>query len=308
MVSCQAHANELLAWEHAAGVPFEGAARVLRHAFFAQAAHALAANMLEIIEHDRGLGSICRDAGRYVAATAALQLHFSNRLTLARLKEVCTATRFLSPGRARDVLRALRELGYIAPGEDSPGSSVRGFVATSRFLTVWREHLQAALRAACIIEPAAARAGEMLDRPEGAAMFIQLQGEGLLRSAPLSDQHSPLVRVLLHHDGGNLIVWQLLAAGDGTDAFPTTRAAQLSLAGISRRFGISRVQLRRLLRAAARDGVLTLRERARERRSAIFATACHEELRFLYAFQLAQLLASAAGTVRRIGDTGSSSL
>lgn len=284
-------------WERYAGAPLEGATRVLSHPRFAQAARTLAVNMLEVITRDRALGRVCRDAGRYVAAMAALQLHLSGALTLPRLKDVCVRSGFLSPGRARAVLRVLQGLGYIVPAAELPGSGARHFVPTSGFLTAWGGHLRAALAAAQIIEPAAARASVMLDRPEGAAVFIRLQGEGLLRSAPLSDQRPPVMRILLQHDGGALIVWQLLAAGDDADAFPTAHAAELSLAGMSRRFGVSRVQIRRLLRAAEREGVLTMSER----RMVAFAAGCHDELRFLYAGQLAQLLASAAGTVRRMG-------
>ena len=85
-----------------------------------------------------------------------------------------------------------------------------------------------------------------------------------------------------------------LGAGTGDDDFPPTAAMRLSIAALARRFAVSRVHVRRLLEGAAREGAIEIDLDGAVR----FADAVRGEIRFLYAAQLAQLLASAAETLR----------
>jgi len=88
-----------------------------------------------------------------------------------------------------------------------------------------------------------------------------------------------------------------LGAGTGDDDFPPTAAMRLSIAALARRFAVSRVHVRRLLEGAAREGAIEIDLDGAVR----FADAVRGEIRFLYAAQLAQLaqlLASAPGTLR----------
>lgn len=295
------HGNDLLQWEVYTGAPSEGAARVLAHPRAARAARALAANMLGSLESDRAFASICKDAGRYVAAMTALYLHFDSTLTLPKLKDTCIASGFLSRGRARAVLGALQQLKYLEPDASSTAGGARRYVPTSGFLNAWCGQLQAALDAACLIEPAAASVRDALGDPTTAAVFIRLQTTGLLRglAGNPSTPMPALMRVIMHHDAGSQLTWHLLSADGADDEFPPTLAMHLSIAGLARRFDVSRVHVRRVLEAAAREGVLEADTSGAVR----FAERGRGEIRFLYAAQLAQLLASAAGTLRAIPAT-----
>lgn len=270
--------------------------RVLAHPRAVQAARALAVNMLASLERDHALATICKDAGRYVAAMAALHLHFDSELTCPKLKDVCTASGYLSPGRVRAVLRLLEELGYLERAAGSVTAGAHRYLPTSSFLNAWCEHLRAALDAACLIEPAAALVRDALDDPATAAVFIRLQGEGLLRGAGDGShtQMPALMRVVMHHHAGFQLTWHLLGAGTADDDFPPSAAMRLSIAALARRFAVSRVHVRRLLEGAAREGVIEIDLDGAVR----FADAVRGEICFLYAAQLAQLLASAAGTLR----------
>lgn len=295
------HANDLLSWETCAGAPGEGVVRVLAHPHAGRAARALAANMLASLERDEALARICKDAGRYVAAMAALDLHFDGGLTLPKLKDACFASGFLSRGRARAVLRALQQLQCLEPGAPSGTHGAHRYVPTRRFLDAWCDHLRAALDAACLIEPAAAPVRDRLHDPCTAAVFIRLQCAGLLRGAAdgRSAPMPALMRVIMHHDAGFQLTWHLLGAYAADDEFPPGAAVHLSIAALARRFNVSRVHVRRLLEAATREGVLEVTVSGEVR----FAEAVGEEIRFLYAAQLAQLLASAAGTLRAMHAT-----
>lgn len=290
------HATALLEWEAYSAAPVDGGRRVLAREGAARAARALAVKLLAAVERDRALSTVCKDAGRYVAAMSALYLHFAGALTLPTLKETCIASGFLGPGRARAVLRFLEELAYLEPAPVSAVTSgARRYVPTAPFIALWRDHLRAALDAACMIEPAASLVSDALDDPGIAETFIRLHAEGSLRS--VSDgAPSPvpaLVRVVMHHYAGNHLIWHLLSAGDD-DEFPTRAATRASIAGLARRFEVSRVHVRRLLEGATREGVIQIDTDGAVR----FADAARGDIRFLYAAQLAQLLASAAATLR----------
>ena len=289
-------ATALLEWEAYSAAPVDGGRRVLAREGAARAARALAVKLLAAVERDRALSTVCKDAGRYVAAMSALYLHFAGALTLPTLKETCIASGFLGPGRARAVLRFLQELAYLEPAPVSAvASGARRYVPTAPFIALWRDHLRAALDAASMIEPGASLVSDALDDPGIAETFIRLHAEGSLRS--VSDgAPSPvpaLVRVVMHHYAGNHLIWHLLSAGDD-DEFPTRGATRASIAGLARRFEVSRVHVRRLLEGAAREGVIQIDTDGAVR----FADAARGDIRFLYAAQLAQLLASAAATLR----------
>src|ERR1700744_3813316 len=95
-VSCEG----LESWVADARVPDSLRARMIAHPAYPAAARALAANMMAAGDADKALDGIFKDAGRYLAAVLAIYLHVSGGLTLPRLKEICPATGFLSPGRA----------------------------------------------------------------------------------------------------------------------------------------------------------------------------------------------------------------
>jgi hypothetical protein len=103
----------LLWWDIDGALAQERSADLMDNPRFADAVRALASNMMAAGAGDKKLDGIFKDAGRYVAAMLAIHLHTSGGLTLPRLKELCKAFGFLSPGRARAMLIYLQYLGYV---------------------------------------------------------------------------------------------------------------------------------------------------------------------------------------------------
>jgi hypothetical protein len=134
---------------------------------------------------------------------------------------------------------------------------------------------------------------DRLNEPEIFDAFVRLQSRGLLDWARQDDGDIAFVRVFMHPNAGTQIVWTLLAAG-GDDIFPPRDALPISLAGTGRRFGVSRVHVRRILDDAERAGLL----RCLDDGTVVLEDKGRAEIEYLYAGQLTQLLASAAGTVR----------
>lgn len=264
----------------------------MAHERLAAAARALATGMLALSARDRALDSIFKDAGRYVAAMCAFNLHAEDELTLPRLKAICAETGFLSPGRARSLLQVLEHLGYVAPLARGRGGAATVYAATPAFLAAWEAQLRVALDAARMIEPAIGRVLERLHEPQTLRTFTRLHTEGLVASAAAGDGGVlPFVSAFLHHHAGMQVVWVLIE-GSQDGAFPPQRAGPIALAALARRFGVSRIHVKRIFDDADRadlshldaDGVVTL------------APAAREQLTILYGVQLTQLLSAAART------------
>ena len=263
----------------------------LSHPRWAEAIRTFAINLLDAASRDSALDGIFKDAGRYVAAMWAIQLHLTGGLTVPKLKTICTASGLLSPGRARALLSYLRYLDYVAalPAQ-RPGETAR-YVPTPTLLAAWRSHLSSALKAVCIIEPAANLIVHRLNDPVILASFSRIHGEELLASARSPDQPQNFYKVFMHRHAGTQILWTLLAVEDAE--FPPSTPIPLSIAGTARRFNVSRIHVRRLLDEAEREGFL----RRMDDGAVVISETTRPIIRFLYATQMIKLLTAAAKTI-----------
>lgn len=282
----------LLGWNTGEPIAEERYLQLLSDPRFPQAARALAVNMLAVAAANEALDGIFKDAGRYLASMWAIYLHLSGGLTLPRLKQVCAESGFLSSGRARDLLRLLLHLEFIEKLGPAGGRRPARYAPTATFMAAWRSHLEAALRAARVLEPAVDRVLDALDSQEVLETLARIQSESLLAAAKTSDQSWAFTRVFLHRHAGNQIAWTLMTAGE-EGAFPSEASAPINIAEMSRRFGVSRIHIRRLFDDAGREGLLRWRDGA-----VVLEPAARTQIQFIYAAQLVQLLAAAAGTIR----------
>lgn len=278
-------------WIAGARIPDGLRARMIAHPAYAAAARALAANMMAAGDADKALDGIFKDAGRYLAAMLAIYLHVSGGLTLPRLKEFCTATGFLSPGRARALLIYMRYLGYIVPFAGRARGEPARYRPTESFIASWRTHVRAALSAAQLID---ANVGLLLSRLDEDAVlesFARIQGEGLLASAKSADQGMAVLRVFVHRHAGTQVIWSMLLADD--DTFPPAKPLALSVSALARRFDVSRIHLRRMLDNAKREELLTLNDDG----TVTLLPPLRAMLDALYATQLIRLLGATAQTL-----------
>jgi hypothetical protein len=289
--------ESLRSWNARGPAALEAAsARLANHPGFPDAARALAANMLAAGDKDKALRGIFKDAGRYIVAMLAIYLHLGGGLTLARLKDFCTMSGLVSPGRARALLLYLRYLGYVDLFPvHGPGKAVR-YMPTAHFLVSWSLHLKAALDAVAHIEPAAAILRDRLDEPAMFDAFARLQADGLRETASGGyEMNTAFFRVFLHRHAGSQIIFLLLATNE---TFPPQGATPFSLAVTSRRFGVSRIHIRRLLNAAAAEGLL----RSDGEGNVIFEEAGRVAIEKNYRDQLTHLLAAAAAAIDEVPE------
>jgi hypothetical protein len=289
--------ESLRSWRAQGPAALEAAsARLARHPNLPDAARALAVNMLAAGDKDKALRGIFKDAGRYIVAMLAIYLHLGGGLTLTRLKDFCAMSRLVSPGRARALLLYLRYLGYVELFPvHGPGKAAR-YMPTAHFLASWNLHLKAALDAIAHIEPAAAVLRDRLDEPAVFDAFARLQADGLRETSSGGyEMDTAYFRVFLHRHAGSQIIFLLLATNE---TFPPQGATPFSLAAASRRFGVSRIHIRRLLDAAEAEGLL----RNDGEGNLTLEEAGRAEIEKSYRHQIAHLLAAAAAAVDEAAD------
>jgi len=283
------HSAWLQRWAIEGKLPPERLAQMIAAPGFAEAGRVLATNMIAAAANDKKLDGIFKDAGRYVAAMLAVHLHSSGGLTLPRLKEMCRAIGFLSPGRARAMLIYLQYLGYV---ELLRSGSPARYAPTASFVTSWRSHLRAALEAVRLVEPSVATVLERLDERDTLDIFARMHAECLLTWARDGGQDAPFIRVFTHRYAGTQIVWTLLLADDSD--FPPSKPVVFSAGAAARRFGVSRMHIKRILDEAEREGLLRIGEGG----TVILPESTRAYIQYFYASQLIALLVAAAKTVR----------
>lgn len=281
----------LASWTDAASDIFAAAGRVMAHPGFATSSRGLAGGMMALAADDAALDSVFKDAGRYAAAMWAFAMHQDGGLTLPRLKAAGAGSGLLSAGRARAQLQFLEHLGYLTR---EPGRAGRAmiFTPTPLFTAAWDRHFETALAAVRPIAPDV----ERLLGPGGAAArqtYGQLSAAGYLAAMQQEQRVPAFLRVFMHPHAGSHILWVLLTS-DADPAFPPARAGPVSIKSLAARAGVSRVQVARIFKAAAAEGLADLSADGYVH----FHPAAREELGVFYAIQLAQILAAAAAAAR----------
>jgi hypothetical protein len=278
-------------WLIAEPVPLALYDAVERDARFDGAMRVLARKMLGLAEADLALAGIFKDAGRYIAAMCATSLQ-GEGVTLPRLKALCAGFGLMSTGRARALLIYLRYLGYVGMWSERGGGGPARYRSSPKFLANWCLHLKAALDAASVLDPETEAA--RLDDPRFFTMFCRIQMEGLMASVGRLPADNALFAVFLNRHAGIQVMDVLLILGDAE--CPTRGPLRISIGDLARRFGVSRIHVRRMLRDAEREGIL-MRDAERGLR---FTEAGRDMVRQNYAAQLTSLLIAFARTCEAV--------
>jgi hypothetical protein len=256
---------------------------------FPEAVRSTATTFVELYQGNRLLNTLLNDRGRMVIGYLSLYLHYSYRpddplsgLTVSRVKEFCAEQKLCSAGRAEAILMVMRLFGYL---EQAPGSSdrrVRRLVPTDRLVGQLRERWQRLFAAMAMVMPEGEQGLSALDRPNFAAAFVARLADYFRAGVRLVD-HSPGLDTFADRNAGIIILMNLMLAGDENDTFPPTRPVPVSISALSKRFGVSRVHVRKVLRDVAAlgwttptntdDGRVILQEPLRQAMLNFFATA-----------------------------------
>ena len=242
------------------GISPASIAAVRSHQHFPAALYAAAAGFTRLFEGNRLLNAVVTDRGRVVIANMSLYIHFFGTpddpapgLTPVRMKKVCAALQICSPGRAEAMLLIMQLFGYLESARDA--GRARLLVPTEKLIASHRERWHMMFDAVAPILPDAAAARDNLRRPDFIRAFVGQLGARFFSGTRVID-HAPELGLFAERNGGVMIMFALLLAGDSDDGFPPRKPISVSISDLSRRFGVSRAHVRKLLRDAADEGYL----------------------------------------------------
>jgi len=243
-------------WASVSGAsPEERLAALLAEPRAEEAMRRLSQNMLTLAAGDRAIDGIVKDVGRFFAAGMAMTLHATGGLTLPRLKQFCTESGLISPGRARALLLYLRFLRYVEP---VPGAKRGGiYVPTVSMRNAWGAITRAGLDAVQVIEPEIAPITERLTDPAALLAFCRIQSENG-RALSTRGMDNGFWRVFLNRHAGTQILHALMLSGDDGAHYPPRGEMAFSLSKLARDFHVSRPHVARMLRAGEKEALLML--------------------------------------------------
>ena len=244
-------------WDVEDLIPDEIYARVTSNPDLPRAVRTLSRNMLGAAAKDRAFDGIAKDGGRYVATEWALYLDATGGLTLPRLKEMCAASKILSPGRARAVLLFLRYLRYIDVVREQTGNGPALYRPTKALIDTWRLMTRQRMAASRVLEPALDLVIAKLDEPKVLESIFRHQGRGLFEVATAIDQTDPFLEIFLHRHAGVQMLHTIIASAGDDDEFPPIKPVPITIAAIARQLNVSRTHVKRMLSAAEKAGLLS---------------------------------------------------
>jgi AraC-like DNA-binding protein len=247
-------------WDHEKeeGISDEKIAALWAQPGCADACRALIRQAQGLTKKDSVFHANFRDIGRMVLGTLALYLHATGGLTHRRLCELSSEGGVLSSGRASAILLRLRMIGYVKPSDQRSDGSARLYVPTEKMIGAYAARTQLELDALAKVEPDMAPFMAFWERDRHAALFALYHqiGERLTYATNNTRQDLKPFEALIMRDAGMLMFYAVLESADRGGAFPQVGPFAISLADMSRRFGVSRTHVLRFFRDAEKAGYL----------------------------------------------------
>jgi hypothetical protein len=245
-----------------AGQLREAIAALQAHPRFAEASRTAHVGYMDLWQRNRLLNTLVNDRGRLMITLFAVHLHLLSRpndphsgLTVSRMAALCGEQKFCSPGRAKAMLMLMRIFGYLAPASSEVDRRLRRLVPTDRLLAMHRARNRHIFNAAVMVLPEYAEAFSAQSHPDFIARFVCNYCEPFLTGFRFVDL-VPDFRLLVDRNAGVMLTAAMILSGEVDDSYPPSRPVPVSPSALSRRFGVSRAHVRRLLQDAESEGLL----------------------------------------------------
>ena len=209
---------------------------------------------------DPVLSNTLRDLGRFASGVWSLFLDATpGGITLARLGGLLGEAGISGPGRARSILIFLRFIGYIEPVQDAGDQRTRRYRPTTRMMAAFHERYRRELDVASALDPVIAAGRAELDRAEFFKALVAAVGELSLAGLQTYAPEGKSLNVISHQFAGMTVVGELIGSSDVPgQLYPPVGPSTISVAGVAKACGISRTQVRRILKAGASEGFFEL--------------------------------------------------
>ncbi|MDQ0463377.1 hypothetical protein QO010_001148 [Caulobacter ginsengisoli] len=199
---------------------------------------------------------LLRDIGRFIAAQWSFFLASEPEgLTRSRLEELLKTTSVSGMARAQALLIYLRFIGFIKP-LPTGDSRIKRFAPTEALTTAFTTRLKSELTWAAALDADIAAVLDRFDEPQVADAFRRHHAQNTIMAFTGFRPQTVSLDVFSHRFGGMTVLGALLQAADRGGVFPPEGLARFSVSHLSRLSGAARPQVRALLRAAEKDGML----------------------------------------------------
>ncbi len=198
-----------------------------------------------------------RDTGKLVLAMIALYLDATGGLTHRRLREISQKAGTLSAGRATAILLHLRMIGYVTAVSTRADGSARLYVPTQKMREVFRNRIRIDIEALAMLEPEVDSLLARFAEDETFRIFMAEAGNLIGEAKPNEEEGLVRYDAITSKNAGQIIIYNLLQAADHGREFPPLGPAPVSVSALSRRFGVSRAHVLRVLREMEDGGFVT---------------------------------------------------
>jgi hypothetical protein len=132
---------------------------------------------------------------------------------------------------------------------------LRRLVPTERLMSLNGERNRRTFNAIAMVMPAYEEAFAAQSHPDFTGRFVCRYCEYFLAGFRFVDL-VPDMRLFVDRNAGVMVLCSMLLAGEADDVYPPALPVRVSSSALSRRFGVSRAHVRRLLQDAENQGLL----------------------------------------------------
>ena len=241
---------------HGVTIPAEAVLALRSHPQFPVAMRQSAQSAIALHRGGGLLGWLMGDRARAIFSYVIIYLDATHDprdprsgVTASRVKETCSELGLCSPNRAAAMLALMRSARFVASVEDVEDARVRRLAPTEKLRSLQNARITGQLGALALLDAQAAEALRRLDDPAFETRIVLGLADYFFGGVRIL-QHSPELTLFAERSAGMVILLHLLLDPGAPD-----RPIDLSIAQLSRRFGVSRVHIIRLLRDAEAQGL-----------------------------------------------------
>lgn len=241
----------------------EAIAAVRREPRFRQALAAVLVSSIEFYQRRWLADRLLNDRARFGMAALIMFLHFSYRaeiadsgLTVARLREICVAAGVCSEGRVESMLLMMRAGGFLERAAESD-RHVHRYVPTAKLIELHRSRHRQVLSALDILRGHKDDLTRICGSHEDAcySRYVVASGLAFVAGYRIVDA-APELRKIVDRDAGLPLMMCVLLASPDYAALVSEEMRPGSVAGLARRFSVTRIHVRSVLRDAESAGFL----------------------------------------------------
>ncbi|HEX2593390.1 MAG TPA: hypothetical protein VHL34_17950 [Rhizomicrobium sp.] len=212
---------------------------------------------------DDELRWVLRDRGCYFIGVALVMLHHQGQLTAANLKTAVTSVlREASNGRVRAFLQRMTASNHLVPALNTRGKPSRTLMPSAKFFETFQTHRRAVGAAVVLVDPALldlhdAMAGTGYPAVEAILTLLAAERPDVFADAPGDG-----VFYFFSREAGFTLLFDLLLSQPAARTH-LLEGTSVSVYGLAKRHGVSRVHVLRLLDDSEKEGWLTFDREAR---------------------------------------------